>query len=170
MCGSMVDIQSPAAEIRRGKKIVTTGQKYNGLPYYILHNNAEQVKASPVHIIYNKFSRSKYYRSITYATMHPIITQEDQEDASTYHSTWNLCRRTHAVTESNWIYSLSNATAMRQIVKTVAQLTTNNTYGAKCRLITVHCYCLNASLYSTNVNLFNCSGSAVLSEYWIRLW
>jgi len=37
MCGSMVDIQSPAAEIRRGKndrkkerKIVTTGQKYNG--------------------------------------------------------------------------------------------------------------------------------------------
>jgi len=35
MCGSMVDIQSPAAEIRRGKKdrkIVTTGQKYNGPP------------------------------------------------------------------------------------------------------------------------------------------
>jgi len=39
MCGSMVDIQSPTAEIRRGKKrrrkIETTGQKYNGLPYYI---------------------------------------------------------------------------------------------------------------------------------------
>jgi len=58
MCGSMVDIQSPAAEIRRGKKdrkierkivttgknimaplfhraAITTGQKYNGLPYYI---------------------------------------------------------------------------------------------------------------------------------------
>jgi len=39
MCGSMVDIQSPAAEIRRGnkkdRKIVTTGQKYNGLSYYI---------------------------------------------------------------------------------------------------------------------------------------
>jgi len=41
MCGSMADIQSPAAEIRRGKKkierkkerkIVTTGQKYNGPP------------------------------------------------------------------------------------------------------------------------------------------
>jgi len=40
----MVDIQSPTAEIRRGKKkmierrrrkIETTGQKYNGLPYYI---------------------------------------------------------------------------------------------------------------------------------------
>jgi len=39
----MVDIQSVAAEIRRGKKdtkmkkkkIETTGQKYNGLPYYI---------------------------------------------------------------------------------------------------------------------------------------
>jgi len=34
MCGSMVDIQSPTAEIRRGKKknrrtIETTGQKYN---------------------------------------------------------------------------------------------------------------------------------------------
>jgi len=41
MCGSMVDIQSPTAEIRRGKnkerkkKIEITGQKYNGLPYYI---------------------------------------------------------------------------------------------------------------------------------------
>jgi len=36
----MVDSQSPTAEIRRGKKeerrrkIETTGQKYNGLPYY----------------------------------------------------------------------------------------------------------------------------------------
>jgi len=39
MCGSMVDIQSTAAEIRRGKKErkkkEITGQKYNGLPYYI---------------------------------------------------------------------------------------------------------------------------------------
>jgi len=41
MYGSMVNIQSPTAEIRRGKKerrkkerkkIETTGQKYNGLP------------------------------------------------------------------------------------------------------------------------------------------
>jgi len=36
----MVDIQSSAAELRRGKKEKetnrqTTGQKYNGLPYYI---------------------------------------------------------------------------------------------------------------------------------------
>jgi len=36
----MVDIQSPTAEIRRGKKErkkkkETTGQKYNGLPYSI---------------------------------------------------------------------------------------------------------------------------------------
>jgi len=37
----MVDIQSTAAEIGRGKKkrrrrkIEITGQKYNGLPYYI---------------------------------------------------------------------------------------------------------------------------------------
>jgi len=41
MCGGMVDIQSPTAEIRRGKKerrrrkIEITGQKYNGLTYYI---------------------------------------------------------------------------------------------------------------------------------------
>jgi len=38
MCGSMADIQSAMAEIRRGKKErkkteeETTGQKYNGLP------------------------------------------------------------------------------------------------------------------------------------------
>jgi len=39
MCGSMADIQSATAEIRPGnkkkKKEETTGQKYNGLPYYI---------------------------------------------------------------------------------------------------------------------------------------
>jgi len=41
MCGSMVYIQSATAEIRQGKKkeerkkIEITGQKYNGLPYYI---------------------------------------------------------------------------------------------------------------------------------------
>jgi len=36
MCGSMIDIQSVTAEIRRGKKKEqTTGQKYNGLPYSI---------------------------------------------------------------------------------------------------------------------------------------
>ena len=37
MCGSMVDIQSATAEIRRGKKDTeeTTGQKYNGLPYTV---------------------------------------------------------------------------------------------------------------------------------------
>jgi len=44
MCGSMADIQSATAEIRRGKKDrkkedrkieETTGQKYNGLPYSI---------------------------------------------------------------------------------------------------------------------------------------
>jgi len=29
MCGSIVDIHSATAEIRRGKKEVTTGQKYN---------------------------------------------------------------------------------------------------------------------------------------------
>ena len=39
MCGSMVDIQSPTAEIRREKKkdrkTEITWQKYIGLPYYI---------------------------------------------------------------------------------------------------------------------------------------
>jgi len=41
MCRSMVDIQSPTAKNRRGKKeerkkkIETAGQKYNGLPYSI---------------------------------------------------------------------------------------------------------------------------------------
>jgi len=41
MCGSMADIQSAMAEMRRGKKRKkieeeeTTGQKYNGLPYSI---------------------------------------------------------------------------------------------------------------------------------------
>jgi len=39
MCGSMADIQSVVAEIRRGKKEEeeeqTTARKYNGLPYYI---------------------------------------------------------------------------------------------------------------------------------------
>jgi len=36
MCGSMADIQSATAEIRRGKKEEeTSGQKYNGLPYGI---------------------------------------------------------------------------------------------------------------------------------------
>jgi len=41
MCGSMVDIQSPAAEIKRGiknrkmeRKVVTTGQKYNCLLFH----------------------------------------------------------------------------------------------------------------------------------------
>jgi len=40
---SMVDIQSTAAEIRRGKKIEeTTGQKYNGLPITMGGRNKQQ--------------------------------------------------------------------------------------------------------------------------------
>jgi len=41
MCRSMVDIQSPTAEIRRGKKEEKEKEErkkqdeYNGLPYYI---------------------------------------------------------------------------------------------------------------------------------------
>jgi len=56
MYGSTVDIQSPTAEIRRGKKkkerrkkiVEITGQKYNGLPYYIGrmgdHKNSEMLR------------------------------------------------------------------------------------------------------------------------------
>jgi len=47
MYGSVVDIQSPTAENRRGKKkkeeerkIETTGQKYNGLFYALFHRAA----------------------------------------------------------------------------------------------------------------------------------
>jgi len=44
MCESMVDIQSPAAEIRRGKKGVTTGQKHNGPPItYGGHNDVMSI-------------------------------------------------------------------------------------------------------------------------------
>jgi len=40
MCGSMVDIQYPTAENRRGKKEEeTTGVKYNGLPVTIGGHN-----------------------------------------------------------------------------------------------------------------------------------
>jgi len=38
MCGSMVDIQSAVVRLgeeKKKKKKQTTGQKYNGLPYYI---------------------------------------------------------------------------------------------------------------------------------------
>ena len=51
MCGSMVDIQSAAAEIRRGKKeerrrrkIETTGVKYNGLPITVGGHKNVQMK------------------------------------------------------------------------------------------------------------------------------
>jgi len=50
----MVDIQSTAAEIRRGKKrkkkerkIEITGQKYNGLPYYIGQRDRFQILPLP---------------------------------------------------------------------------------------------------------------------------
>jgi len=53
MCGSMVDIQSATAEIRRGEKRKkeeeeeeTTGQKYNGLPYYIGRPQKGQVSTA----------------------------------------------------------------------------------------------------------------------------
>ena len=51
MCGSMVDIQSATAEIRRGKKKwrrrtkqETTGQKYNGLPYSTGRGHKEEIR------------------------------------------------------------------------------------------------------------------------------
>jgi len=48
MCGSMVDIQSPTAEIRRGKKekrrkIETTAAKYNGLPITVGSHNKRYI-------------------------------------------------------------------------------------------------------------------------------
>jgi len=46
MCESMVDIQSPTAENRRGKKederIETTAAKYNGLPVTMGGHNQQQ--------------------------------------------------------------------------------------------------------------------------------
>jgi len=50
MCRSVVDIQSLTAENRRGKKeerkIETTGQKYNGLPYSIVQGSSLVVSCS----------------------------------------------------------------------------------------------------------------------------
>jgi len=56
MCRSLVDIQSAAAEIRRGKKKEnrkkeTTGQKYNGLPY--LHRATQDRKKETTGQKYN---------------------------------------------------------------------------------------------------------------------
>jgi len=63
MCGSMVDIQSPAAEIRRGikkdrkkeRKKVTTGQKYNGP----LFHRAAIIKLKNYSLLLNFYSLSK---------------------------------------------------------------------------------------------------------------
>jgi len=61
MCGSMVDIQSPTAEIRRGKKEErkieekeTTGQKYSGLNNIHVENNVSgrytaDMKSNQIH-------------------------------------------------------------------------------------------------------------------------
>jgi len=51
----MADIQSLTAEIRRGKKrkkIETTRQKYNGLPYYI--GDHKNPGGTNIHPIYRK--------------------------------------------------------------------------------------------------------------------
>ena len=51
MCGTMADIQSPTAEIRRGKKErkkeETIGQKYDGLPYSIGRPSQRPAENSP---------------------------------------------------------------------------------------------------------------------------
>jgi len=48
MCGRMVDIQSPTAEIRRGKKEDRRNHriKYNGLPYFIGDHKEEETTAA----------------------------------------------------------------------------------------------------------------------------
>ena len=59
MCRSMVDIQSAAAEIRRGKMIEedrNTGQKYNGLPYYIGQPYNNDYYWTPRHTMNNDFA------------------------------------------------------------------------------------------------------------------
>jgi len=58
MCRSMVDIQSATAEIRRGKKEErikkeTTGQKYNGLLYYIGGHKEDRKKEETTGQKYN---------------------------------------------------------------------------------------------------------------------
>jgi len=64
MCGSMVDIQSAAAEIRRGikkedrKKKETTGQKYNVRICYALRRAA---------IINRQFKHAKLQKSVAKA-------------------------------------------------------------------------------------------------------
>ena len=58
MCGSMVDIQSAAAEIRRGKKmkkekrkkIETTGHYYIGRPQIVIEMEQETQRETLVHI------------------------------------------------------------------------------------------------------------------------
>jgi len=46
MCGSMVDIQFPTAENRRGKKKKeqNTGQKYNGRPYFVSYRIVSYIR------------------------------------------------------------------------------------------------------------------------------
>jgi len=68
----MVDIQSPAAEIRRGnkKKIVTKGQKYNGLPYSIGrpdHNN----HASETQKYYNRNKQKQLKKAQLWSPLTP---------------------------------------------------------------------------------------------------
>jgi len=64
MCASMVDIQSPTAEIRRGKKKKqTTGQKYNAPPLHraaiTRHTNVETEPRASVKIHASRPSRDK---------------------------------------------------------------------------------------------------------------
>ena len=74
MCGSMVDIQSPTAEIRRGKKkkerrIETTGRKYNGLPYYIGQTiTTEMSKLTDRHVHVHRESGNNYSKHTTRKT------------------------------------------------------------------------------------------------------
>jgi len=63
MCGSMADIQSATPEIRRGKKErrkkeITTGQKYNGLPYSIGTIKSREESVAQLWIFAKKINRN----------------------------------------------------------------------------------------------------------------
>ena len=75
MCGSMADIQSATAKIRRGKKKKEEernhSQKYNGLPYYIAYGDDNKVSnqktlyyATSNNLCFRRFFFDKVLRAI----------------------------------------------------------------------------------------------------------
>ena len=92
MCGSMVDIQSTAAEIRRGKekkkerkKIDITGQKYNGLPYYIGATITSKLICAFKNIVIRKNNTAKNIMQCQ-SSLRKITVQNQQSVLSGHHS------------------------------------------------------------------------------------